>query len=333
MKTSPIIWVSIALSTLAVLIAAGIALFVLFSVNKKVAEAPDNVVANQIGIPANTPEQPSTPGNTLYCDDHYAFGFEHAEEWGQPEIFGSLDASRTVMFEKSTTFSYLTIAANPPPFGFEEFETTNTKTVPIRDVQASWSTNTDRDGNHVAFLTFEREGIGYVIILDFGHPFATSDDAVVQGLLDSWVFGCNEPTTTTYEKDLAAARQALTAFFEDLNAGDYAAAAGKISPDTYDFIAGFNSEETDTATLLEFGCEESQLLRCMVIKKIVKQEAVSATEFLFTITFANPDGGTFELGPCCGEDENTPPVSEFDYHVIKYSADDFIILEPPVYHP
>jgi hypothetical protein len=333
MKTSPIIWVSIALSTLAVLIAAGIALFVLFSVNKKVAEAPNNVIANQIGIPTNTPERPSTPGNAFYCDDQFTFGFEYPEEWGQLEIFGGLDASRTVMFEKSPAFSYLTIAANPPPFGFEEFEATDTKTVPMRDVEANWSTNTDRGGNHVAFLTFERDEVGYVIILDFGHPFAKSDDVVVQSLLDSWIFACGEPTTTSYDSDLAAAREALTTFFEDLNTGDYAAAAGKVSPDTYTFLSGLNAEEGETAKLLEFGCEESQLLHCMVIKKIVKEEAVSATEFLFKVTFANPGGATFELGPCCGADENDPPISEFDYHVIKYSANDFIILEAPVYHP
>jgi hypothetical protein len=339
MKASPLIWVSIALSTLAVLIAAGIALFVLFSVNKKVAVAPDNTVTNQIGIPTNTPEQPTTPGNTFYCDDQYEFGFEYPEAWGQPEIFGGLAipsggtaTPRSLTFETTDDFSYLTIGANPPPFGLEEFEITDSKKVTVDGVEANWSTNTDRGGNHVAFLTFERATIGYVIIADFGHPYEKSDDSLITDLLESWVFSCDKPTTVSHEKDLESARNALVTFFEDLRDKKYTAAAEKISPSTYDFLAGLNSDITQAEDLLKFGCEESELLHCSVIKEIATEEALSSTEFLFNVVFTNPDGSLFALGPCCGEEEGESQT-HFDYHVTKIGADQFLILEAPVYHP
>ena len=339
MKTSPLIWVSIALSTLAVLIAGGMALFVAFSARQKATEGP-STTSNQPSTTATTPQQPHTPGSAFYCDDQYAFGFEYPESWGTPDIFGGLSiptgstpTPRTVQFDNVGDFSYLTIGANPPPFGLEEVDITNTQKITVRGVEANWSTNTDRSGNHVALITFERANVGHVIILDFGHPFAKSDDALLQDLLDSWVFACGEPTTTNNQKDLVAARTALTTFFADLEAENYDAAAEKISPDTYDLLAGFNPEETDVTALLKYACKDTQLLQCLVIKNVVKEEALSATEFLFTVTFAKPDGTVYELGPCCGADESTPPTSEFDYHVTKISADDFLILEAPVYHP
>src|SRR3990172_2374978 len=135
--------------------------------------------------------------------------------------------------------------------------------------------------------------------------------------------------------DLNQARQTLTDFFALLSGGDYQAAAElhAENPDLYEWLQQNNPDvdATDRAALLEAGCTFQ--LVCMEIKQVLSSEQVSDTLFNFSVEFANEDGSTFVLGPCCGEDETSmPPTAAFDYQVEKADGQ-FLVMGWPVYVP
>ncbi len=135
--------------------------------------------------------------------------------------------------------------------------------------------------------------------------------------------------------DLAEARQALVAYFELLSQGEYAEALQYFTPegDFYDTMRANNPEidPDDYAALLENACTFQ--LMCLEVKQVVSEESLSDTEFQFTVEFANADGTTFVLGPCCGANEtDTPPQSQFTYIIIKTEGG-YRVLGGPVYVP
>jgi len=135
--------------------------------------------------------------------------------------------------------------------------------------------------------------------------------------------------------DLDQARQTLIDFFALLSSGDYQAVAElhAENPGLYEWLQQNNPDvdPTDRAALLEAGCTFQ--LVCMEIKQVLSSEQVSDTLFNFSVEFANEDGSTFVLGPCCGQDETSmPPTSAFDYQVEK-AAGQFLVIGWPVYVP
>lgn len=164
-----------------------------------------------------------------------------------------------------------------------------------------------------------------------------------QGFFTFWVAAaillsaCTAPTnsSSTPTGDLERARRALIEFFSLLSHGDYLSAARLHAEDEdfYDTLRQNNPDVDpgDPAALLRAAC--TYQLRCMEIKNVLHIEQLSDTLFRFIVEFADADGSTFVLGPCCGADETEmPPVSQFEYLVEKVD-NQFRVHGGPVYVP
>ena len=56
--------------------------------------------------------------------------------------------------------------------------------------------------------------------------------------------------------------------------------------------------------------------------------------YIFQVEFNNPDGSLFVLGPCCGATETEmPPVSQFQFTVIRNADGRFVVMNTPPYVP
>jgi len=132
--------------------------------------------------------------------------------------------------------------------------------------------------------------------------------------------------------DLDLAREALIGYFAALNEGRYADAVDLFGGSLdYPISVNPDVDPDDPAALLEAAC--TRQLRCLRVRNIVQEAAVSDAEFRFLVEFQDADGELFVLGPCCGATEaEMPPVSQFPYTVIK-EGDAFLVLELPVYVP
>ena len=142
-------------------------------------------------------------------------------------------------------------------------------------------------------------------------------------------------STPTPTGDLERARRSLIEFFSLLSHGDFEGAAQLHAEDEdfYETLRQNNPDidPNDHAALLRAACEFQ--LRCMEIKTVIHIEQLSDSMFRFIVEFANTDGSTFVLGPCCGADETEmPPVSQFEYTVEKVE-EQFLVHGSPVYVP
>jgi len=143
------------------------------------------------------------------------------------------------------------------------------------------------------------------------------------------------PTATSgppTSSDLERAREALTSYFSLLHAGRYSEAIHYYGGN-YDILRDWNPDldEDDYAALFKRGCTTNGL-RCLRTRIIVREEAVSSTEFGFIVEFMNDDGTVFVRGPCCGTEEDEPPQTQFTFTVKKVD-DRFLVQEMPVYVP
>jgi hypothetical protein len=144
------------------------------------------------------------------------------------------------------------------------------------------------------------------------------------------------PTQTVAEgaeTDLDQARKALVAFFDALNEGRYTDAVPLYGGD-YDVLRDWNPDTAsdDYSKLLQSGCEVNGL-RCLKVRRVVRQEQVSPTEFRFVVEFTSEDGTLFRRGPCCGASETDQPTqTQFDYTVTR-TGDRFLVQSLPVYVP
>jgi hypothetical protein len=150
-------------------------------------------------------------------------------------------------------------------------------------------------------------------------------------------FSLNDPTIQEFIHDSSEtqlALRALAAFFSLLHAGEYEQAAA-LYGGTYDIMIDHNPEidPDDRAALFRNACTINGA-QCLETGRVVLEEQPSPTEFTFVVEFKNDDGSLFELGPCCGETEtDQPPQSVFIYTVVKSTADDYVVLDLPVYIP
>ena len=133
---------------------------------------------------------------------------------------------------------------------------------------------------------------------------------------------------------IGQAERALIDYFSALNQGDYEKAAS-LYGDSYDLLQSYNPtlDPEDHAALLQAGCKFNGLM-CLPVREVLSVQTSNPDEFFFEIEFANPDGSTFELGPCCGETEETmPPISIFSIGVRCQADGDCQVLDLPPYVP
>ena len=133
-------------------------------------------------------------------------------------------------------------------------------------------------------------------------------------------------------RDVDRAREALALFFTYLNAGRYSEAVPYYGGD-YEVLQGWNppSARNDYAALFEGACQ--RLIRCLKVRRIVREEAVSAAEWRLVVEFSNNDGTLFKLGPCCGATEEVMPTrTQFEY-LVKKVDNRFLVMGLPVYVP
>lgn len=132
----------------------------------------------------------------------------------------------------------------------------------------------------------------------------------------------------------AQARTAVVDIYNSLNQGDYDQAAG-LYGGPYDVLQGYNPgiDPGDRAGLLSAGCEFNGLM-CLKVLEMTLIHANEPHKFVFDVTFANPDGSLFILGPCCGAtEEEMPPVSGFTVHVACEQEGTCQVLDLPPYVP
>lgn len=130
------------------------------------------------------------------------------------------------------------------------------------------------------------------------------------------------------------ARQALVAYFDALNRADYEAVI-ELYGGSYEGMIDSNPslDPDDHSALWKNACtingnECDLLVRTMTFKER------TGDEYSFIVEFNNPDGTQFTLGPCCGATETEmPPVSQFEYRVMKKTDGKFVVLDMPVYVP
>lgn len=130
------------------------------------------------------------------------------------------------------------------------------------------------------------------------------------------------------------AEATLYAFYELLNVGDYEHAAGLFGG-SYEMLEDYNPdiEVSDKAGLLEAGCQLNGLV-CLPVLNVNYVQDIDQHEFVYEVTFENPNGTPFEIGPCCGEDEDhIAPQSIFVVHVVCDVSNSCQVIDLPPYVP
>lgn len=143
-----------------------------------------------------------------------------------------------------------------------------------------------------------------------------------------------ETTSSTPINDEDQALQTLTDFLSLLQSKDYASAE-PLYGGSYDMLIGYNPDldPADHVQLLERACEVNGL-NCLRLKNASLDQITDNAEFIFTVTLQTDDGALFEIGPCCGEDEQGfIPVSTFIFTVVKIDHDHFQVMDLPPYTP
>jgi hypothetical protein len=141
-----------------------------------------------------------------------------------------------------------------------------------------------------------------------------------------------EALPTEVEADQAL--QALTEYLAALHSGDYASAE-PLYGGSYEMLEGYNPDvdPADHAQLLQRACEMNGL-NCLELMNANLEQGNSENEFVFSVELQTDDGGLFEIGPCCGEDEEGfVPVSVFTFTVIRVAPDQYQVMDLPPYTP
>lgn len=125
----------------------------------------------------------------------------------------------------------------------------------------------------------------------------------------------------------------LIDFLTRLHTKKYAEAAPLYGGE-YEALQVFNPEidPNDRVGLWTWVCE-NQLLQCLEVRstEFLHQEGDT---YIFQVEFNNPDGSLFVLGPCCGANETEmPPVSQFEFTVIRNEDGKFVVMNTPPYVP
>ncbi len=90
-------------------------------------------------------------------------------------------------------------------------------------------------------------------------------------------------------------------------------------------------DPTDRASLLQRWCQQNGGV-CLPIQTVVSREASGGESYTFVVELANDDGTTFEIGPCCGEEDTGQRTRDFTF-TVKSVNGLFQVLELPPYVP
>jgi hypothetical protein len=131
---------------------------------------------------------------------------------------------------------------------------------------------------------------------------------------------------------LDEAEGALRSYFDALHDGRFNEAASLYSGD-YDQLQADNPDvdPSDRAGLLERWCRQNGGV-CLPVQTVVERGLSREGEFTFVVEFANDDGSTFEIGPCCGEVDTGERKREFAY-TVRGAEGVLAVLELPPYVP
>ena len=137
------------------------------------------------------------------------------------------------------------------------------------------------------------------------------------------------PATSTPIPELAQAEQALTGYFAALANGRFAE-AGNIYAGPVASLQANNPDVSpdDHASLLERYCTQNGGV-CLPVGKYAQRSAPAQDTFVFVVEFTNPDGTTFEIGPCCGEADTGQRTREFTYTVLLLDGEYQVFKLPP----
>ncbi len=149
--------------------------------------------------------------------------------------------------------------------------------------------------------------------------------------------GVDEPVSEEPAQNMpgeAEARSAALAFYSALNQGAFDQAV-RYYGGSYEGLEGYNPliDPGDQAGLLKAGCEASGIM-CLDVLEITLVQENEPGEYIYEVSFANPDGSLFILGPCCGAtEEEMPPISAFTVHVVCDPDGICRVLDLPPYVP
>jgi hypothetical protein len=130
------------------------------------------------------------------------------------------------------------------------------------------------------------------------------------------------------------AQSAVMDYYAALNQGSYDQAV-ELYGGSYEELQYFNPDfdPDDRAGLLQAGCTFNGLM-CLQVLDLPLIQPDEPDEFVYEVSFANPDGSLFVLGPCCGAtEEEMPPVSLFTVHVTCEDEGRCLVLQLPPYVP
>ena len=141
------------------------------------------------------------------------------------------------------------------------------------------------------------------------------------------------PTHTSLPSTTSEARDVLVNFLTLLHTKSYADAVPLYGGD-YEQLKVFNTEinPQDHLALWTWACN-NQLLQCLEVRSATFEQQIGDS-FIFQVEFSNADGSLFVLGPCCGSNATEmPPVSQFEYTVMRNTDGKFVVMNMPPYVP
>ena len=131
-----------------------------------------------------------------------------------------------------------------------------------------------------------------------------------------------------------AAEAALTEFYALLNQGEYEKAV-ELYGGSYEELEYFNPgmDPDDRAGLLAAACEFNGFF-CLPVSSVTAIDSGPQQPLLLEVSYVNPDGSRFVLGPCCGAtEEEMPPMDVFTVRVNCEHQDQCQVLDLPPYVP
>jgi fructose-1,6-bisphosphatase len=126
----------------------------------------------------------------------------------------------------------------------------------------------------------------------------------------------------------------LIKFFDLLNSGKYEEVV-PLYGGSYEVLQSYNPtvDPNNKVDLLQSACEINGFM-CLKVDQVERLKKPSTNEFIYQVTFINPAGNLFELGPCCGAtEEEMPPVSQFEIRVTCSENHSCQVLDLPPYVP
>jgi len=160
------------------------------------------------------------------------------------------------------------------------------------------------------------------------------------GPSDSWVYLAAQVSADPVPTAALALHEFLSSLYWGARGGlaeyTYERAAA-LYAGSYETLIGMNPnlDPSGHAALLRRACEVNGY-RCLLLRDVISSSAWwgqgGAVVVYFTVYLADPRGGIFALGPCCGEEDGLPQTW-FSFSVQESEDGSFQVLELPPYVP